>query len=461
MGSLDIIDAVARELMLFAAVGLLIGGLDDLAVDLFFWTRRLFASRRPLTLATLPPTPPMRSAIFVPAWDEAAVIGPMLTTLLERFGPDDYRVYVGVYPNDPATADAVRTIGDPRVQLVVGHRFGPTTKADNLNHLWHALSTSDYRADTIVIHDAEDVVHAAELSVFASLLTEQDVVQLPVLPIVERGSPLLSGHYADEFAEMHAKLMAVRSAVGAGMPLAGTGCAIRFATLATVAAQRGGEPFDAGSLVEDYEMGLHLSQTGARGCLARVREVAGGPVVAVRAIFPGELGAAVRQKARWMTGIALAGWDRTGWAGPMALGDHWMRLRDRRAPLAMLVLTAAYLAALAWGLSAVVHWAAGTPAPPLSPLLTGLLAVNTASLIWRLAMRMMFTGRAYGFREALWSLPRFIVGNAVTLLAAPRALALYVRSLRGTALVWDKTTHAFPDLKDAGVCAELSVSPQR
>lgn len=66
-------------------------------------------------------------------------------------------------------------------------------------------------------------------------------------------------------------------------------------------------------------------------------------MVAVRAFFPADLVAAVRQKARWMTGIALIGWDRTGWARPMALGDHWWRLRDRRGPLAMLVLAAAYL----------------------------------------------------------------------------------------------------------------------
>ena len=39
-----------------------------------------------------------------------------------------------------------------------------------------------------------------------------------------------------------------------------------------------------------------------------------------------------------MTGIALAGWDRIGWGGRQRFGDHWMRMRDRRAPLAVLVL---------------------------------------------------------------------------------------------------------------------------
>ena len=446
MGALEVWDAVARELMLFAAVGLLIGGIDDLAVDLLFWSDRLLHPRRRLTLATLPPAPPTRFAILVPAWDEAAVIGAMLRTALERFGGAEYRIYVGVYPNDWETQVAVGAVRDDRVRVVVGPRAGPTTKADNLNNLWRGLMEDGWSADAIVIHDAEDVVHPDELRVFAALLQGHSVVQLPVLPIVARGSRLLSGHYADEFAESHTKSMVVRTALDAGMPLAGTGCAIRTSVLDEISAQRGGVPFDAESLVEDYELGLKLARHGGRGCFARVREHDGGPVVAVRALFPGELAAAVKQKARWMTGIALAGWDRTGWARPMHLSDHWMRLRDRRAPLAMLVLAIAYCAMLAWAVSAFVHWLDPRPTPELSAAMATLLTVNAALLVWRLAMRVLFTGRAYGWREALWSLPRFIVGNAVALLAAPRALLLYVRLLRGEPPIWDKTAHIFPDM---------------
>ena len=67
---------------------------------------------------------------------------------------------------------------------------------------------------------------------------------------------------------------------------------------------------------------------------------------------------------------------------------------------------------------------------------------------WRIAMRMGFTGRAYGWREACWSVPRFVVGNYVALLAARRALSRYVAMLRGAPPVWDKTRHAFPDAVD-------------
>ncbi|WP_107963535.1 glycosyltransferase [Sphingomonas sp. PP-CE-3G-477] len=256
------IDVFARETMLFAGVGLLLGGLDDLLIDVIFIVLRVRYGRRPrLTLATLPPpSRPGRIAVFVAAWDEVAVIGGMLATALARYDHDDYRIYVGVYPNDRGTIDAVAEVAqrDARVRMVIGPRDGPTTKADCLNTLWRALRRDDARetlqTKAIVLHDAEDVVHAQELRVFDSLIDRYEVVQLPVLPLVNRGARLVSGHYADEFAESHAKQIIVRTALGAGMPLAGTGCVIAPDVLAMIAQARGGDPFDASSLTEDYEL---------------------------------------------------------------------------------------------------------------------------------------------------------------------------------------------------------------
>ena len=455
--SLWIIDASARELLLFAGAGLLLGGLDDLLVDLVFIVHRLRRGHEPrLSVATLPPPRGSgRIAVFVAAWDEVAVIGRMLSTSLDRYEHDDYRIYVGAYPNDRGTIDAVAAVAerDTRIRLVIGPRDGPTTKADCLNGLWHALRRDDARealqTKAIVLHDAEDVVHAQELRVFDSLIDRYDVVQLPVLPLVDRGARLVSGHYADEFAEAHAKQIIVRTVVGAAMPLAGTGCAISPHFLAMVALARGGDPFDATSLTEDYELGLRLAELGARGIFARVAADDTGTVVAVRAYFPGTIPESVRQKTRWMTGIALAGWDRTGWARPRALADHWMRMRDRRAPIAVVVLAIGYLAVPAWILSLSVHAQSAHAAPYANgayPIALWLLAANALLLAWRLGMRMVFTWRSYGLREALWALPRFFVGNLVSLLAAPRAVLVYIGMLRGAAPVWDKTRHAFPDL---------------
>lgn len=208
------IDVVVRELSLFAAAGLLIGGLDDLLVDLFYLARRLGRGRTPpIRSDALPrPTQTGRMIVFIPAWDESAVIGEMLSAALGRIDHADYRLYVGLYPNDPATIAAAAEVAerDDRVRLVIGSKAGPTTKADCLNTLWHALArdraAEGFAVKAIVLHDAEDVVHPAELTVFDSLIEGRAVVQIPVLPLVVPGSRLVSGHYADEFAEANCPL---------------------------------------------------------------------------------------------------------------------------------------------------------------------------------------------------------------------------------------------------------------
>lgn len=448
------IDAVAREATLFAAIGFLIGGVDDLAVDLVFLWSRLRRWWRPD-----PRRAPLRDggriAVFVAAWDEAQVIGPMLRTALARYVYADYRIYVGVYPNDPATIAAVGAVAavDDRVRMVVNPLPGATTKADCLNAVWRALlrdEAEEGRVRAIVLHDAEDVVHPDELGVMAAWLTDHQAVQVPVLPLPDPRSPLIAGHYLDEFAEAHAKNLAVREALGAALPFAGVGCAIDRTLLGRIALARGGPPFDESSLTEDYELGLTVAAMGGRTKLARARDADGG-LIAVRAYFPAALGAAVRQKARWMTGIALAGWDRIGWARAGALGEHWMRMRDRRATLAIPVLAIAYLALVAWGLMLGVHLVTGTALPDVGGALRTLLTANLALLGWRIAMRMRFTGHAFGWVQALLSVPRLFVANLVALLAARRAITIYLPTLRGKQPVWDKTTHHFPESGESGV----------
>jgi adsorption protein B len=70
--------------------------------------------------------------------------------------------------------------------------------------------------------------------------------------------------------------------------------------------------------------------------------------------------------------------------------------------------------------------------------------VNLALLAWRMAMRASFTGRAYGWREALRSVPRAAVGNAIAMLAAAAALGRYRRLRRTGRAAWGKTAHIFP-----------------
>ena len=447
----EILGRGAAELALFAGVGFLLFGINDVLVDLIFFTRRFWRAstiytrhKRSYACHYVFNKNPGFMAVLVPAWDEAAVIAPMLKATLERLDYDDYRIFVGHYRNDPATAAAIASVNDSRIHAVEVERDGPTTKADCLNHLYDALIA--YETDTrrsakaVVLHDAEDVVHRYELRIFDGLIDRTAVVQLPVLPLPDPHSRWISGHYCDEFAEAHIKELVVREAVGAAIPLAGVGCAIARKPLEQLAALQDGKPFAGTSMTEDYELGLKLGALGLKTMFVRIPAQPGERgVVASRGHFPATLGAAVRQKARWLGGIALSGWDRLGWSG--GLGERWMRMRDRRGPLAALLLLAAYSAALLWSQLWLAE-ALGAPVHArMDPVLTIILTINAGLLAWRILMRAGFTAAAYGARESLLSVPRLVIGNVIAMLAAARAVSLH---LSGGARRWEKTRHIFP-----------------
>jgi adsorption protein B len=451
---------IHREILLFAVVGLAIGGIDDLLMDLLFLARKcwrdvaIYARFPRMTTATLPDSPASGPiAIFIPAWKEADVIGPMLRHALGRWQTGDYRLFVGVYPNDAETIAAVAAVaeGQERIVVAVNARAGPTTKADCLNTVWQAMIAQEalqgrpFKA--VVLHDAEDVVHADEIRLFDFMIDRFDLVQLPVLPLPGKGTWLnraIADHYCDEFAESHGRLLTVREALGASIPSAGVACAFERSMIGRLTDPTHGGPFDPSSLTEDYEAGLRISDMGGRGVFVRMRD-AKGALVATREYFPDTMAAAVRQKARWMVGISLAGWDRLGWRGGPA--EWWMRIRDRRATMAALVLCAAYLALVLW----MARLAAGLVLPmqplPASPLLDALLAANLFLMSWRIVMRALFVGRFYGWRQGVGAIPRTFVANIIAILAARRAVFLYARSLLGAPLQWDKTQHRFPEMQ--------------
>ncbi len=458
MGWFDPVGVIARELAVAASVGFLLGGLDDLVIDLIWLGRSLWRNvtvyRRHsrADAGTLsPPTRTGRLVIVVPAWQEEAVIGGMVATALATVRHPDWRLYVGCYPNDPATLAAVTRAadGDHHVRIVVGDVPGPTTKADCLNAIWRALC-ADERVDgpskAVVLHDAEDIVHRDELTVYDSLIERFALVQIPVHARVVRGvgvsGALVSGHYCGEFAEAHAKQVVVREAIGAAVPSAGVGCAIARDTLGAIAQPgNAGGPFDPASLTEDYELGLRIGAAGGRGAFVRLRAADGAGLVAVHACFPHRIDAAVRQKARWLTGIALAGWDRLGWSGGVA--ERWMRMRDRRALLAALLLAAAYAALVGWSVSVIAAWMGARSRTVRVP--SWLVATDSTLLVWRIALRAAITARSHGWRMGLLTPLHMVIGNIVAMMAAWRALGLYAALVHHGRLRWEKTAHVFPD----------------
>jgi adsorption protein B len=385
-------------------------------------------------------------AIFVPAWGEAAVIGAMLQNCTRQWdnSPCRHRIYVGCYPNDPQSAAAVINAAQSNmnIQLVLVGHDGPTTKADCLNRLWHALLADEiaggFTAKAIVLHDAEDAVHADELHVFNCLVSKGGAVQLPVIPMRTAGSRWISGHYCDEFAEAHGKDMVVREALGAPLPLAGVACAIDRNLMARLAMLNNGQPFDQNSLTEDYELGIRIGSVGGRTIMARVLD-SHGQLVATRACFPDELTASVRQKTRWLIGIALAGWDRIGWRGNIA--QKWMLLQDRKSIFAAVVVVSAYLCIFLTAILSGAQFLGAYQRAPFPATLVLLLWLNFAFLLWRLAVRASFVAAVYGPKEAFISIPRSLISNIIAIMAARRACTAYIRHCLGAPLKWDKTEH--------------------
>ena len=475
-----------RELLLFAGVFFLIGALDEFAVDLaWIWLRlsgrartRVFdpgangagggavdgdgigtsmgtgtgdirggvgggvaVARQAGGNAAGPGT----AAVFVPVWREEAVIGATIGHMLRAWPDRALRIYVGCYANDPATiAAAARAAGnDGRVRIVVHEALGPTTKADCLNRLYRALEDderrSGARAAMVVLHDAEDMADPDALQLIRRAMASADLVQLPVLPLPQPRSRWVGSHYCEEFAEAHGKALVVRDALKAAIPLAGVGCAIGREALTSLAALRGGNaPFAAESLTEDYEIGLGIAAMGGRTRFVR-RRARDGRLIATRAYFPSHLGPAVRQKTRWVFGIAFQGWERLGWKGSAA--EVWMRLRDRRGPFNALILAIAYLVLLLFAVGLAAELAGLARRPALSPPLVAIVWANFAFLFWRCAFRFAFTAREYGLREGGRAVLRLPLANIVAIMAARRALFAYVRSLGGETPRWDKTEH--------------------
>lgn len=439
-----------RELLLFAGFWIAVGLLDELAIDLVWVWLKLSGRARtrilPSGFGQAPLAGPL--AVFIPAFGESAVIGSTIGHLLKTWPQATLRLYVGCYRNDPGTVAAALAAagGDPRLRLVLLEAVGPTTKAHCLNRLYAALQADEARSGQhfrgVILHDAEDMVHPAALQAIDAALAAVDFVQLPVRPVTMGGSRWIAGHYADEFAESHAKAMVVRDALQLALPAAGVGCGFSRPALERLAQDQAAlglaGPFSPEALTEDYELGLTLSRRGRGSAFLRLR-AADGSLVATASCFPATLGAAVRQKARWIHGIAFQGWDRLGWSRrPL---EFWMSLRDRRGPLTALVLAAAYALLALDAVLALAQWGQFVRLPPLSPAHHLLLNVGFAGLAWRAGFKFMFIAREYGWAEAARAVLRIPVANVIAIMAGRRALAGYLHSLGGRPPVWDKTEH--------------------
>jgi adsorption protein B len=206
-----------------------------------------------------------------------------------------------------------------------------------------------------------------------------------------------------------------------------------------------GEVFDAASLTEDYEIGVYIHAAKFRQKFAPLRKAESG-LVATREYFPHTVRTAIRQRTRWVTGIALQCWERRGWRGDWRT-KYWF-WRDRKglvaSPLSLLTNFLFVAGMIDWFVSALQHrpW---------------LFALNNSALIvlslltaglqcFRIGLRMVCVGRIFGPAFAMGVPLRVFHGNLINCFASLRALWRYSRARHaGKAHVWLKTEHAYPN----------------
>ncbi len=433
------------------AAWILISGLDDLFVLLVFLRAR--RSRTPMpTDEELQAEPPRRIAVFVPCWKEDRVIGDMVSHNIAALRYPRYDIFVGAYPNDPATVKAVRALEGryANVHLALCPHDGPTSKADCLNWIFQRMllyeEEQGFRFEIVVIHDAEDLIHSDELHWINYFARDYGMVQVPVLALPTPWAEFTHGLYCDDFAHYHTIDLAARQALGGFIPSCGVGTGYRRESLERLAATESNRIFDPSSLTEDYENGLRLHELGCRQLFVPIQMRRGGPM-ATREYFPRGFREAVRQRSRWVTGIALQAWQRHGWRGDWRQ-RYWL-FRDRKSllsnPVSALANLVFFYGVLTWLGTRAAGGAWGLGEQFREPWLWAVLSVNALLQLVHLGARAACVARIYGWRFACGTPLRMLYGNWLNSVATARAVWSYAAAaLRKRPLVWVKTEHAYP-----------------
>jgi adsorption protein B len=438
-------------------------GIDDLFFDIAFWVhkfRRALKTRhfKGLTLEQLRAKEQQRIAIFVPCWHEDEIVDKMIELAARTVQYKNYEIFIGVYPNDSATREKAQAAARrfPRVQVVVNEVDGPTTKAQNLNQMYAAMQRmeSDKPFSIVVLHDVEDVIHPESLMLYNFLIPRRDMVQLPVFPLERDWHQWTAWTYADEFAENHLKDLVIREAMGSFVPCAGVGCAFNRTALESLGDSRG-EMFPTASLTEDYQLGLRFREHGFSTVMVHQRlahghgqryDLTAASFVATREFFPDTFRAAVRQKARWITGICFQAWQHTGWTGDWF--TRYTLYRDRKAVVANLLVLLGYAGMI--GALGMLVWAQfdhRVVQPTISTDWWGwpVLELVFGLTVLRVFQKAYFVSSVYGPTQGVLALMRIPWGATVNAAATARACWLVSKaSMTGTQVTWSKTTHAFP-----------------
>ena len=466
----------------------LLMGIDDFVWDILTLFLRPTYRKQKLNFQRLNSVPPKLLAVAIAAWREDNVLGDVIDNIIASadYPRSMYHIFLGVYPNDPATIQVANALSEryANVHVIVNSLPGPTSKAQNLNHVIRRIRDFEQAHGwvfaSLTIHDSEDVIHPSEFQVTNYLIETHDALQFPVFPLMKMPrfsnffKTITTGTYADEFAENHYTTMVNRYMAGAFVPSAGTGFTLSRKTLNGFG---DGDVLPSDSLTEDYRLSLTLFQRGIRlyYVLERVPRVnrrgkIGWDYITTRSLFPNTFKTAVKQKTRWILGITMQSFrfrDIVHIKG-LSFAGRYSLYKDQKAKVGNLLAMVGYPVLIYFGVSLFLPL---TPIYPWGSLSWVLSLIVTVMMLERQLFRSVSIFHVYGMRSVFFAclfppiLPiRLIWGNIINMVATLRAYrqnALNRRrgqatptpanagqtseasAVKRAPIVWAKTDHVF------------------
>ena len=425
----------------------LLGSLDDIAIDVLKWWHGGSAKAKSLpegALDALSEAPSI--AVFVANWREADVLGPMVQRNLANFTYERVTFVLGVYPNDTETCAVAMGLAERypgKVEVVVNRSPGPTSKGQMLNEMFdRVFAPNRVSPDLVVMHDSEDIICPRSFEVYALESRSHAMIQIPIFSLDSRDRSLVAATYMEEFAERHTGEMLLRERLGSFVPSAGVGTCLRKDLIQHFIAKRG-HVLQPGSVTEDYVLGAEAYQAGFSTAFAAYRDLQqpSTPLIATLEYFPKDFWASLRQRTRWTYGIGFEGFKRLGW-----FGSGWNRFflyRDRKGavanflPLVSLILLAACLL-VSPDFSTFPTWQRN--------LLIAILAFNSLVIALRVYQKSAALKNVYGGYDVLGLLARWPIALLINAMAASRAWRSFIveSGLASRPIAWAKTQHELP-----------------
>lgn len=450
--------------------------IDDFVWDIqYFFSKKRKNNTHKLNYKELRDTIPGFLAVIVAAYNEEDVLEEVIENLIKssHYPVSMYHIFLGVYPNDPGTMKIAKKLSEKHdnVHKIVHVLEGPSSKADNINNVIKNIlryeKERNVRFKGFVIHDSEDLVHPYEFLIENYLLNYHEAIQMPVFPLQLMPKlknifkNMISGTYADEFAENHYSMLVSRNTMGSFVPSAGTGFTLSREVIGSFSDSN---VFPVGSLTEDYKLSLQLKEKGfnLHYALEEVERLKDdGRVVrefiATRSRFPNTYKAAVKQKTRWIYGITMESFklEDIMKSKKLSIVSQYSLYKDWKAKFGNLLLGPGYLAFAYFIISIFFDTPFMFPKYTISWYL---MIFVTIMMIQRQFLRGRAVKNVYGFKSMILSvlfpplLPiRMVIGNIINFHATIKAWRINLfrkrvkKKKKKKKQAWDKTDHEFLD----------------